>query len=88
MDSSLTALSPVDGRYRAATEGLAQLLSESGLVRERIRVEALWTLQLGDVPDTYADVEDLVRDVGYKPATTVEEGIKAFVEWYREYYRV
>jgi len=45
-------------------------------------------LQLGDVPDTFADVEDLVRDVGYKPATTVEEGIKAFVEWYREYYRV
>jgi adenylosuccinate lyase len=48
MDSSLTALSPVDGRYRAATEGLAQLLSESGLVRERIRVEALWLLQLGE----------------------------------------
>ena len=45
MDSSLTALSPVDGRYRAATEGLAVLLSESGLVRERIRVEALWLLQ-------------------------------------------
>ncbi|MCC6631078.1 MAG: NAD-dependent epimerase [Gammaproteobacteria bacterium] len=45
-------------------------------------------LQLGDVPDTFADVEDLVRDVGYKPATTVEQGIKAFVEWYREYYRV
>ena len=37
MDFSLSALSPVDGRYRAATEGLAQLLSESGLVRERIR---------------------------------------------------
>lgn len=45
-------------------------------------------LQLGDVPDTYADVEDLVRDVGYKPATSVEEGIKAFVDWYREYYQV
>jgi adenylosuccinate lyase len=52
MDSSLTALSPVDGRYRAATEGLAQLLSEGGLVRERIRVEALWLLQLGEsLPD-------------------------------------
>jgi adenylosuccinate lyase len=52
MDSSLTALSPVDGRYRAATEGLAQLLSEGGLVRERIRVEALWLLQLGEsMPD-------------------------------------
>jgi adenylosuccinate lyase len=52
MDSSLTALSPVDGRYRAATEGLAKLLSESGLVTERIRVEALWLLQLGEsLPD-------------------------------------
>lgn len=48
MDSSLTALSPVDGRYRAATEGLARLLSESGLIKERIRVEALWLLQLGE----------------------------------------
>jgi len=45
-------------------------------------------LQLGDVPDTYADVEDLVRDVGYKPATTVEDGVKAFVDWYRKYYQV
>jgi UDP-glucuronate 4-epimerase len=48
----------------------------------------LLPLQLGDVPDTYADVEDLVRDVGYKPATTVEQGVKAFVEWYRGYYKV
>jgi len=46
MDASLTALSPVDGRYRAATEGLAQLLSEAGLTRERVRVEALWVLCL------------------------------------------
>ncbi|RYD92588.1 MAG: adenylosuccinate lyase, partial [Sphingomonadales bacterium] len=52
MDSSaLTALSPVDGRYRAATEPLAALLSEAALIRERIRVEALWVLQLAaDVP--------------------------------------
>ncbi|HXS32044.1 MAG TPA: hypothetical protein VN755_14495, partial [Steroidobacteraceae bacterium] len=49
MDSSLTALSPVDGRYRAATEGLAQLLSEAGLTRERVRVEALWVLELAEV---------------------------------------
>jgi UDP-glucuronate 4-epimerase len=48
----------------------------------------LLPLQLGDVPDTYADVEDLVRDVGYKPATTVEQGVKAFVDWYRGYYKV
>ncbi|MDO6459846.1 NAD-dependent epimerase [Granulosicoccaceae sp. 1_MG-2023] len=48
----------------------------------------LLPLQPGDVPDTYADVQDLVRDVGYKPATTIEEGIGKFVEWYREYYKV
>jgi UDP-glucuronate 4-epimerase len=47
----------------------------------------LLPLQPGDVPDTFADVEDLVRDVGYRPSTSVEEGVKAFVEWYRDYYK-
>ena len=46
----------------------------------------LLPLQVGDVPDTYADVEALVRDVGYKPATPVEVGIKNFVDWYLGYY--
>jgi len=46
----------------------------------------LLPIQPGDVPDTFANVEDLVRDVGYKPSTTVEEGIKAFAEWYKSYY--
>ncbi|NJA05051.1 NAD-dependent epimerase [Methylococcaceae bacterium WWC4] len=48
----------------------------------------LLPLQPGDVPDTYADVEALVEDVGYKPSTTIQEGIERFVTWYREYYRV
>jgi UDP-glucuronate 4-epimerase len=48
----------------------------------------LLPLQPGDVPDTYADVEDLVRDVGYKPATSVEDGIARFVAWYRDYFKV
>ena len=48
----------------------------------------LLPLQAGDVPDTYADVSDLVRDVNYKPDTTVEQGISNFVEWYREYYKI
>lgn len=43
-------------------------------------------LQAGDVPDTYADVEALIQDVDYKPATTIETGIGRFVEWYRGYY--
>jgi UDP-glucuronate 4-epimerase len=43
-------------------------------------------LQVGDVPDTYADVQALIDDVGFKPATPVEEGVKKFVEWYVGYY--
>jgi UDP-glucuronate 4-epimerase len=43
-------------------------------------------MQLGDVPETSANIDDLVRDVGYRPATPVEEGVKRFVEWYLEYY--
>jgi UDP-glucuronate 4-epimerase len=45
-------------------------------------------LQPGDVPDTYADVQDLVRDVGYKPDMPVEQGVANFVAWYREFYQV
>lgn len=48
----------------------------------------LLPLQPGDVPDTYADVEALVNDVDYKPQTTIDVGIKNFIEWYREYYKV
>jgi UDP-glucuronate 4-epimerase len=48
----------------------------------------LLPLQPGDVPDTFANVDDLIADVGYKPDTPVEVGIKNFVEWYRNYYRV
>jgi len=47
----------------------------------------LLPLQLGDVPDTWADVEALVTDVGYRPSTPIETGVKRFVEWYLEYYR-
>jgi UDP-glucuronate 4-epimerase len=50
-------------------------------------VKNMLPLQPGDVPDTFADVEDLVRDVGYKPATPVEVGIRRFVDWYLEYYK-
>ena len=48
----------------------------------------LLPMQPGDVPDTSADVDDLARDVGYRPATPVEVGVARFVAWYREYYGV
>ena len=43
-------------------------------------------LQLGDVPETFADIDDLVRDVGYRPATPVEVGVRRFVDWFIQYY--
>ena len=46
----------------------------------------LLPMQPGDVPETYADLDDLIRDVGFKPSTPIEEGIKQFVKWYRAYY--
>ena len=45
-------------------------------------------LQPGDVPATYADVSDLVRDVNYKPDMSIEQGIANFVDWYRGYYNI
>ena len=45
-------------------------------------------LQAGDVPATYADVDDLMKDVGFKPETPIKKGIQRFVDWYREYYGV
>jgi len=51
----------------------------------RKAVMEMLPLQPGDVPDTEADVTDLAQAVGYKPRVTVEEGVAAFVDWYRGY---
>jgi UDP-glucuronate 4-epimerase len=59
---------------------------EGALGREAIK--NLLPLQAGDVPATYADIDDLTRDVGFRPATSLEDGIGRFVAWYRSYYRV
>jgi UDP-glucuronate 4-epimerase len=48
----------------------------------------LLPIQPGDVPRTFADIDDLMRDVGFKPLTSIEDGIRQFVEWYREYYKI
>ncbi|NGZ07285.1 MAG: NAD-dependent epimerase [Magnetococcales bacterium] len=51
-------------------------------------VKNMLPMQPGDVPATWADVEDLVRDVGFAPHTPIREGIWNFVAWYRDYYRI
>jgi UDP-glucuronate 4-epimerase len=47
----------------------------------------LLPMQPGDVPATYANIDDIMRDVGFKPSTTLEEGVPRFISWYRDYYK-
>jgi UDP-glucuronate 4-epimerase len=47
----------------------------------------LLPLQAGDVPETFADIDDLVTEVGYRPSTPIETGVRRFVDWYCAYYR-
>ena len=50
-------------------------------------IKEMLPMQAGDVPATYADVEDLARDVNFRPATSIEDGIARFSKWFREYYK-
>jgi UDP-glucuronate 4-epimerase len=48
----------------------------------------LLPMQPGDVTETYADIDDLIRDVGFKPSTSIEIGLSHFIAWYRDYYNI
>jgi UDP-glucuronate 4-epimerase len=51
-------------------------------------VKNLLPMQPGDVYETYADIDDLMNDTGFKPKTDIKEGLKNFIKWYREYYNI
>lgn len=55
---------------------------------ERTAAKEMLPMQPGDVPETFADVGDLMRDVGFSPSTPIEEGIRNFVAWYRKHYKI
>lgn len=76
--------------YNIGNNNPVELLKFIGVLEDCLGKKAekkLLPIQAGDVPATYADVEDLVRDVGFKPATSIEEGLKKFVEWYKSCYK-
>ncbi len=54
----------------------------------RAAVKDMLPMQPGDVTETFADVGDLMRDVGFRPQTSLEDGIRDFVAWYRDYYKL
>jgi len=76
--------------YNIGNQGPIELMRYIEIVEECLGKKAeknLLPMQAGDVPDTWADVEALAEDVGYRPETPVEEGVKRFVDWYLSYYR-
>ena len=77
--------------YNIGNNQPVKLLKFIELIEDALGKKAeknLLPMQPGDVPATYADIDDLARDAGYWPRTSVEDGIRNFVNWYREYYKV
>ena len=76
--------------YNIGNQQPVELMHYIKVIEDCVGREAeknLLPLQDGDVPDTWADTSDLAADVGYQPSTTVEEGVKRFVDWYLEFYK-
>lgn len=74
---------PVDLMHFIKT--LEKCLKGEGLITQPAKMEFL-PMQAGDVYQTYADINDLMRDFGFKPSTTIEEGLSHFAAWYKQYY--
>jgi UDP-glucuronate 4-epimerase len=77
--------------YNIGNNNPVELLEVVRLIEESIGVKAkreLLPMQPGDVPATYADIDDLMREVDFRPATPVGEGIKRFIAWFRDYHRL
>ena len=77
--------------YNIGNNNPVELLEFINMLEKQLGKKAvmnLLPLQPGDVPATYADVDDLMKDVGFKPATSIEDGIRHFVKWYRDYYTI
>jgi len=75
--------------YNIGNNNPVELLDFIGAIENALQRKAQKTfldLQAGDVVATYADVEDLTADVGFKPSTPIASGIQRFIAWYREYY--
>jgi UDP-glucuronate 4-epimerase len=76
--------------YNIGNNNPVELMHFIGCLEKALGVEArknFLPLQPGDLPRTYADIDALVADVGFKPSTPIEEGIARFVDWYRSYYK-
>lgn len=77
--------------YNIGNNNPVELMRVIALIEQALGKEAIkdfLPMQAGDVPATYADVDDLMREVNFQPATSIEHGISQFIDWYRRYHRV
>ena len=77
--------------YNIGNNSPVELLDYIEAIEEALGIKAekeLLPLQLGDVPDTYADVDDLVKEFDYKPSMSVKQGVKNFIDWFKEYHNL
>jgi UDP-glucuronate 4-epimerase len=77
--------------YNIGNNNPEQLLYVVSVLEQEFGREAIkqmLPMQPGDVPATYADIEDLARDTGFRPSTTIEDGVKRFADWYRDYHKL
>ncbi|TAN39787.1 MAG: NAD-dependent epimerase [Nitrospirae bacterium] len=76
--------------YNIGNNNPVELMRFIGVLEDCLGKKAekiMLPMQAGDVPVTYADIDDLVRDTGFRPSTTIEEGLNKFIGWYNDYYK-
>jgi UDP-glucuronate 4-epimerase len=77
--------------YNIGNNSAVKLLDFIGAIEKELNKQAIkefMPIQPGDMPITYANVTDLVQDLDYKPSTSIQDGIREFIKWYKEYYKI
>jgi hypothetical protein len=90
IEKPITNFRPAYKIYNIGNNNSVKLMDFIATIEKYMGKEArkdMYPMQMGDVQRTWADVNELIKDYSYKPSTNIEEGIKEFVSWYKEYYK-
>ncbi len=77
--------------YNIGNNSPVRLLDFINAIEDELKIQAVkqfLPIQPGDVPVTFADVSELIADLDYKPSTSVQQGVKKFIDWYKNYYKI
>lgn len=90
IEKPVTDFRPLYKIYNIGNNNSVKLMNFIATIEKYMGKEAkkeMYPMQMGDVQRTWADVSELMKDYNYKPSTSIEEGIKQFITWYKEYYK-